>query len=936
MIDTGDTDTSSNGSSSGNGNGNGGNGRETARPIVSILVALFTGAGISLQQLSTGQPASFARWAMLIGGSLIGGLGGLFAAGLFESLLQWFGQVLGKFRSILRWRALFVGVLCLVALAAGYAVKPAIDSFERWIHGCPRPAGVRVLTSQEQLDAVRQLADAYESATAAANHGCPTAELYVYAARPADARDAIGSGWSNDALGQIGPRPDVWLPDSTADIDAARDAAAKFAVPVPIAEQRIIAASPIVLGVPAAAVPGDLADRREDLTWKQLWDEVTRRGWDVLRPDPSVSGAGALATTVLYDRTHVDGPAARTVEQRIERSLDAGGFPLGDSTELLCRKRAEDPHRAAVLTTEQALVRYNQGLDCGFDQGRPGSEASLVAFYPTDTAGADHPLARLGWDTTAAPSTAAAKDLEGWLGRDEGKRALVRAALRPPPLFDVAEPLTERFAAPTPGSRSSAGRRRGTSSGRRCQRYEPRPAARPGPAGPRRLRLDADPGRRAPDALRGRGVGRRAGPGPDERPRRVRSARVSGRRARHRLARATSCRSEGPTCRFRGYRGRRRRSTRFGQVRPAGNTPLLPTIADGVRDAAAGKDEQIAGLVRAHRRQRHRAAPTRRASTPRVRARAWRVFVIAIARGQLRRVRAEDITAHTGGACYDADPGADRRHSCRTLCRPALGRRARQWARKVPASLSRAPPGPAGRGRGGCRRWPCWSTRSWCRVSRRPRAGGRRAGHPQRPRRLCYGHRAQRYVDSGNAALHPRNAGRISRSLAARSPMPVAARMVVPGPGRRAGRRRHLQPRRDLDGRVRLAGVHPPARRRRPGRLPPAPAGHGRYDGKLWALPFTRRRPAVLPRQLRRHRPDELAAAGRQSQSVLTGFGALTAATAPARPPATRASWPDYEGLTVNALEALWAANGDVVRRRRPCRHRSPEPRRACIAWPRA
>ncbi|GAA3451959.1 vWA domain-containing protein [Dactylosporangium matsuzakiense] len=650
MIDTGDTDTSSNGS----GNGNGDNGRETARPIVSILVALFTGAGISLQQLSTGQPASFARWAMLIGGSLIGGLGGLFAAGLFESLLKWFGQVLGKFRSILRWRALFVGVLCLVALAAGYAVKPAIDSFERWIHGCPRPAGVRVLTSQEQLDAVRQLADAYESATAAANHGCPTAELYVYAARPADARDAIGSGWSNDALGQIGPRPDVWLPDSTADIDAARDAAAKFAVPVPIAEQRIIAASPIVLGVPAAAVPGDLADRREDLTWKQLWDEVTRRGWDVLRPDPSVSGAGALATTVLYDRTHVDGPAARTVEQRIERSLDAGGFPLGDSTELLCRKRAEDPHRAAVLTTEQALVRYNQGLDCGFDQGRPGSEASLVAFYPTDTAGADHPLARLGWDTTAAPSTAAAKDLEGWLGRDEGKRALVRAALRPPPLFDVAEPLTERFGAhagiaferrPPPGDLIRT----------TLQRYAQ--ARRPGRV---LLALDVSgsmqtlaDGRRTRYEVAASGVGRALDlmSGRDEFGLRVFPAdgRGTGSRDIVPLGRADVPISGVPRAKA--------AIDALGQVRPGGNTPLLPTIADGVRDAAAGKDEQIAGLV-VLTDGSDTSGTDPSSVDAQVRGKGVRVFVIAIGEASCGAFALKDITAHTGGACYDADPGA--------------------------------------------------------------------------------------------------------------------------------------------------------------------------------------------------------------------------------------------------------------------------------------
>lgn len=631
------------------GSGDDGNGRESARPLVSILVALFTGAGIALQQLSTGQPASFTRWAMLIGGSIIGGLGGLFAAGLFESLLHWSGDVLQKLGTLLRPRVLaFVGGLCLTALAVGYVVPPAVDFAKRWWRGCERPAAVRVLTSQEQLDAVRELADAYESATAAANHGCPTAELYVFAARPDDAREAIGSGWSNDALGQIGPRPDVWLPDSTADVDAARDAAARFAVPVPIAEQRVVAASPVVLGVPAAALPDDLAERRAELTWKQLWDEVVRRGWDVLRPDPSVSGAGALATTVLYDRTKADAPGARAIEQRIERSLDAGGFPLGDSTELLCRKRAGDPHRAAVLTTEQALVRFNQGLGCGLDQGPPDRDQALVAFYPADTVGADHPLVRLGWDTTAATATAAVRDLEGWLGRDDGKRALVRSALRPPPLFDVADPLTDRF---------------GAHAGVAFERRPPPPdtvrttllrysqARRPG-----RVLLAMDvsgsmqtlaDGRQTRFQVASAGVGRALDlmSGRDEFGLRV----FPNTRDIVPLGRA-----DVPIA---GVPRAKAAVDALAQVKPGGDTPLLQTIAGGVDDAARGLDEQIAGLV-VLTDGNDTSGVDPAGVDALVRGKGVRVFVIAIGEASCGAFGLRDITAHTGGACYDAATGS--------------------------------------------------------------------------------------------------------------------------------------------------------------------------------------------------------------------------------------------------------------------------------------
>src|SRR4051812_33198989 len=133
--------------------------RQSARPVVSLLVALFTGAGITLQQLSTGEPASTGRWVMLIAGSAIGGLGGLFAAGLFDSLLAGSGNLLEIARRWLRPRVLFaVGGLCVFALALGYAVPPVVDWVDRWWHGCDQPAVVRVLTSAEQLGAAQQLA----------------------------------------------------------------------------------------------------------------------------------------------------------------------------------------------------------------------------------------------------------------------------------------------------------------------------------------------------------------------------------------------------------------------------------------------------------------------------------------------------------------------------------------------------------------------------------------------------------------------------------------------------------------------------------------------------------------------------------------------------------------------------------------------------------
>jgi hypothetical protein len=633
--------------------------RQSARPVVSLLVALFTGAGIALQQLSTGEPASAGRWVMLFSGAAIGGLGGLFAAGLFDSLLASSGGLIEFLRKWARPRVLaFVGGLCLFALALGYAVPPVVDGVDRWWHGCDQPAVVRVLTSTEQLVAAAQLADAYETATAEGNHGCPTADLYVFASRPADAHEAVASGWTNDALRQIGPRPDVWLPDSTLDIADAQEAAVRFAVTVPIAENRTIAYSPVVLAVPAINVPDDLSERRRDLTWQQLWQEAERRGWDVVRPDPAVSGSGVLATAALYAGLSADPATARGVEQRIERSLDGGGYPLGTSAELLCHKRTSDPRRAAVLATEQAAVRFNQGLGCGLDRGLPDPERSLVVFYPKDTVSENHPFVRLGWDGVAGTTTAAAKDFGGWLGSAAGKRALLRTALRPPPLFDVADPLTEQFGAHAGITFDRRPPVRQTIDAS-LLRYGQ--ARRPGRvllaldasgsmqaavdrAGTTRFQLATKGVARALELMSGRDeFGLRTFPA---------DARGIGARQIVPLGRADAPVGTVP----------RRQAAIDGLtgVRPAGGTPLYQTIADGVRDVATNPDERIASLVVLTDGNDTSGRQPSEVDTQ-IGGKGVRVFVIAIGEASCGALALQTITAHSGGACYDAglDPVDD-------------------------------------------------------------------------------------------------------------------------------------------------------------------------------------------------------------------------------------------------------------------------------------
>ncbi|WP_327010125.1 hypothetical protein OHA72_24515 [Dactylosporangium sp. NBC_01737] len=88
-------------------------------------------------------------------------------------------------------------------------------------------------------------------------------------------------------------------------------------------------------------------------------------------------------------------------------------------------------------------------------------------------------------------------------------------------------------------------------------------------------------------------------------------------------------------------------------VRPAGNTPLLQTIVDGVRDVAADPGEGVASLVvLTDGNDTSGRSPSE--VDAQVRGKGVRVFVVAIGEASCGTLPLRDVTAHTGGGCYDA------------------------------------------------------------------------------------------------------------------------------------------------------------------------------------------------------------------------------------------------------------------------------------------
>ncbi|MFG1927071.1 VWA domain-containing protein [Cryptosporangium sp. NPDC048952] len=448
-----------------------GNERPPRRVLVAFLLGVVALAGPAM---ATDPPHEVWSWTLLILASVAGSAGAVEA--VYGRFSDWWQKIPGLGDLLRRLRELWTGVPALVRLVVpmaivlvltivvGFLVPPIRADIEFWYHGCRPPPTLRVLTTPESLSAVSALATVYEQTTADARDGCAAADLYVYAADPVTVREALLAGWSIDSLRLIGPRPDVWMPDSTVDVGRVEAGAEQTGAKSPVVSKRSIAVSPVVLGIPAALVEKDPERWATRRTWGELLEEVGTDKLPVVRPDPTRSMTGAIATEVVYPsvagtRTvpvtrEEAADINRGLERAIGRALDSGTYPLGDAQAVLCRYRADTAPVGAVMTTEQQLVQYNLGGalgdSCPAAQDPPAAK-KLVAVYPRDTVALDHPLVDLDWPNRTERQLDAGREWSRWLSSDDGRRALNDVGLRPSggtsTSLPVVEPLTAKWGA---------------------------------------------------------------------------------------------------------------------------------------------------------------------------------------------------------------------------------------------------------------------------------------------------------------------------------------------------------------------------------------------------------------------------------------------------------------------------------------------------------
>jgi Mg-chelatase subunit ChlD len=596
-----------------------------------VLAAISSGT----LQLAFGTPDDGWHWTLL-------GVGILTAA-LTAAAFDWIALT-GRLPRLptVRRRWLVIPTAVVGVLVGGvFAFNSVAMRVDRYLHGCPMPTQMTLLASPEGLGPARALAQAYVRATAE-DDGCPTVNVYVYSASDATIRDALPTGWQADEKTARAPRPDVWLPDSTRLVEQVITIAATSGLSLPMDSDRpSMAASPIVIAVPAARSSGIRADRT-GRSWQTLVEQVG----PLVRPDPLVSTTGQLATAAIYDG--IDAGAARRLESGLAHAASAGRFPLSDSLDQLCELRRRGAVDTAVITSEQTMVAFNRGDALGSCPAVDHVPTTLLAYYPDNTPALDHPVVVFDWheaDRPEAPSHQVAVRFRSWLLSGTADAALQAVGLRPsaaalgPPLSDeygVVPNARYTVRSPTAEAVTVAMRRYAIArlKGRVLLALDTSGSMGNPVAGRRRIDVAAE-GIRASLAQMGAddefgllvfpaddGVLVPVGP---------RDGRIDGQTRQQRA------------------------EQRLGDLPTAGNTPLAPAIITSVDIVGQSTvdDEIRAVVVLTDGEDTSGLAPSDVVSL--VRDKGVRVFIVAVGEASCSGELLAGVTQATGGTCYPAD-----------------------------------------------------------------------------------------------------------------------------------------------------------------------------------------------------------------------------------------------------------------------------------------
>lgn len=308
------------------------------------------------------------------------------------------GEVIAAVAGLGAWSRRWVAAAAVVL--AGVATTLVVG-FWREPSWCMPQKELRILTTAQVRTAVEAAAVAF---TRPEDGGCPSLHVTITAtASDEPARKQLGDGWPTTDM-TAGPQPDLWLPESSVQVEWLR---ATLAASKPVPRDRRLrvelpenwtstAHSPIVLAVPGN--PAGPAPRKA-LAWSDL---ATDRGFknepgQIVRANPASTSSGLLATHAMYAALGKADP------RNAERMLTPGQG--GDEADHLCLARQHhNPPDKAYLVAEKQFRDYNEGRPLGdgcpaAEQPLPSHRLAAVPLQGDPTAALDLPCVVLRGST---------------------------------------------------------------------------------------------------------------------------------------------------------------------------------------------------------------------------------------------------------------------------------------------------------------------------------------------------------------------------------------------------------------------------------------------------------------------------------------------------------------------------------------------------------
>jgi Ca-activated chloride channel homolog len=319
-------------------------------------------------------------------------------------------------------------VLLVVALGIGgfmfFLNQPATSA------SCPSGSmRLQVAASPDQADVMAQAAAEYGRQRPTVDDRC--VDVQVRAVESVEAAGGLVAGWDEAALG---PRPDVWVPASSAwalQVQLKRQATKQSDL-IPY-ERPKVATTPMVFAMPKPMAQA-LGWPQQPLGWNDLlgavrsgegWRAFNQPQWGPFRlgkldPNLSTPGLEALIGAVFAATGQGSDLSVETLQQQADQLrtviLGIERAPGQDAdtpaTFLANLQQADQADQAlgfvsVVPLDEKSVLDYNQGNLGGLEDGgqRPKPKVPLVAVYPKEgTLEADHP-----WIVLRAPWVDAAK-----------------------------------------------------------------------------------------------------------------------------------------------------------------------------------------------------------------------------------------------------------------------------------------------------------------------------------------------------------------------------------------------------------------------------------------------------------------------------------------------------------------------------------------------